>query len=124
MTPIPAAVVEARVRAALRRVVDPEAGLNIVDLGLVHRVEATPDRGVVVTMTMTRATHPMTGMIVGDVHDEVHAVQPGLPLTVDLVWDPPWTPDRLGADALRGCTRPARRVDPSGHDDCPDGGCP
>ncbi len=46
------------IRAALRRVVDPEAGVNIVDLGLVYRIEAGPDR-VVVEMTMTSPACPM-----------------------------------------------------------------
>lgn len=84
---------------ALRRVVDPEAGLNVVDLGLVYGVEAGPS-GVAVRMTMTSAACPMAGMIVDDAFDELEAaLPPGTPVDVDLVWEPPWTPERLSADA-------------------------
>jgi metal-sulfur cluster biosynthetic enzyme len=83
------------VRDALSRVVDPEAGVNIVDLGLVYGIEVSPS-GVQVQMTMTSAACPMAEMIVDNVYAELAAVLPaGLPADVELVWDPPWTPDRM-----------------------------
>ena len=82
-------------REALRAVDDPEAGMNIVDLGLVYGVAAGAD-GVVVDLTMTSAACPMADMIVDQVRDAIVAELPeGTPVEVNLVWDPPWTPDKM-----------------------------
>jgi metal-sulfur cluster biosynthetic enzyme len=87
------------VREALRQVDDPEAGMNIVDLGLVYGVDVTPD-GVRVEMTMTTAACPMTDMIVEQARDVVAAIVPsGTSVDVQLVWDPPWTPDKMSGIA-------------------------
>jgi metal-sulfur cluster biosynthetic enzyme len=83
------------VREALRQVEDPEAGMNIVDLGLVYLVEAAPG-AVRVDMTMTTAACPMAEMIVGEAHDAIAAIVPAeTSVEVRLVWDPPWTPERM-----------------------------
>ena len=89
------AVNEDDVRDALSRVMDPEAGMNIVDLGLVYGIDVSP-QGVQVRLTMTSAACPMAEMIVDDVHAALQTVVPsGVPVEVDLVWDPPWTPERM-----------------------------
>ncbi|MEP7281507.1 MAG: metal-sulfur cluster assembly factor [Rubrivivax sp.] len=89
------AVNEDDVRDGLSRVMDPEAGMNIVDLGLVYGIEVTPE-GVHVLMTMTSAACPMAEMIVDDVHAQLAtALPPDTPVEVELVWDPPWTPERM-----------------------------
>ena len=83
------------VREALRQVEDPEAGMNIVDLGLVYAVEVGAG-GVRVDLTMTTAACPMADMIVEAARDVVHAIVPaGTTVDVQLVWDPPWTPDKM-----------------------------
>jgi metal-sulfur cluster biosynthetic enzyme len=83
------------VREALRRVDDPEAGMNIVDLGLVYGIDVAAD-AVHVDITMTTAACPMADMIVGQARDAVAAVvPPGTAVDVRLVWDPPWTPDKM-----------------------------
>lgn len=83
------------VREALRQVEDPEAGMNIVDLGLVYGVDVTHS-GVHVDLTMTTAACPMADMIVEQARDVITAiVPPGTAIDVQLVWDPPWTPDRM-----------------------------
>ena len=83
------------VREALRQVEDPEAGMNIVDLGLVYLIEVGA-RHVRVDMTMTTAACPMTDMIVEEARDAVAAIVPrGTVVDVRLVWDPPWTPDKM-----------------------------
>lgn len=83
------------VRDALSRVMDPEAGMNIVDLGLVYGIDIAPS-GVKVSLTMTSAACPMAEMIVDDAHGQlVAALPPGTPIDVELVWDPPWTPQRM-----------------------------
>jgi metal-sulfur cluster biosynthetic enzyme len=83
------------VREALRQVEDPEAGMNIVDLGLVYAVDVRA--GVVsVDLTMTTAACPMADMIVGQARDVIEAIVPeGTNVDVRLVWDPPWTPDKM-----------------------------
>ena len=83
------------VREARRQVEDPEAGMNIVDLGLVYGVEVAAG-AVHVDMTMTTAACPMADMIVDQARDAVAAiVPPETSVDVRLVWDPPWTPDRM-----------------------------
>jgi metal-sulfur cluster biosynthetic enzyme len=87
------------VREALRSVEDPEAGMNIVDLGLVYVIEVRPD-AVHIDLTMTTAACPMAEMIVDQAHDAVAAIVPeGTAVEVDLVWDPQWTPDKMSSIA-------------------------
>ena len=83
------------VREALRQVEDPEAGMNIIDLGLVYEI-GIAGNAVHVDMTMTTAACPMTEMIVDQVRDAIAAIVPeGTGVDVRLVWDPPWTPDKM-----------------------------
>jgi metal-sulfur cluster biosynthetic enzyme len=83
------------VRDALRNVMDPEAGMNIVDLGLVYGIQAGPEC-VHVQLTMTSAACPMADMIVDEVHAAIADLVPaGTRVDVELVWDPPWTPERM-----------------------------
>jgi metal-sulfur cluster biosynthetic enzyme len=84
---------------ALRSVDDPEAGMNIVELGLVYGVEATPPTANV-RMTMTSAACPLGDMLTGAVRDALRARFPELETVhVELVWDPPWTPERMSEEA-------------------------
>ncbi len=86
---------EEAVREALRSVDDPEAGMNIVDLGLVYTVEVGPGV-VIVELTMTTAACPMADMIMDQAYDAVSAiVAPDITVKIRLVWDPPWTPDKM-----------------------------
>jgi metal-sulfur cluster biosynthetic enzyme len=83
------------VREALRSVDDPEAGMNIVELGLVYAVEVD-EHGVRVDITMTTAACPMADMIMEQARAAIEAiVPPGTPIELELVWDPPWTPDKM-----------------------------
>jgi metal-sulfur cluster biosynthetic enzyme len=83
------------VRDALRDVVDPEVGLNIVDLGLVYGIETGADR-IAVRMTMTSPGCPMGEMILESAEIAVRAAAPAVPrIDIELVWDPPWTPDMM-----------------------------
>jgi metal-sulfur cluster biosynthetic enzyme len=85
------------VRDALSQVIDPEAGMNIVDLGLVYSIEVG-DAGVHVQMTMTSAACPMADMIVDDAHAALEAALPrNTPVEIEMVWDPPWTPERMSS---------------------------
>ena len=86
---------ESVVRDALCQVMDPEAGMNIVDLGLVYGIEVS-DAAVRIDLTMTSAACPMVELIVDEVGAAVSSVvAPDTSVEVALVWDPPWTPDRM-----------------------------
>ena len=96
MTPLPD---DDAVREALRQVEDPEAGMNVVELGLVYGIEVTAD-AVLIDITMTTAACPMAEVIVEQARDAVAAiVPPGTRVDVRLVWDPPWTPDKMSGIA-------------------------
>ncbi|HEX7271472.1 MAG TPA: metal-sulfur cluster assembly factor [Casimicrobiaceae bacterium] len=83
------------VREALRNVEDAEAGMNIVDLGLVYGVEVAAT-AVHVEMTMTTAACPIAETIVDQARSAIEAiVPPGTEVDVKVVWDPPWTPDKM-----------------------------
>jgi metal-sulfur cluster biosynthetic enzyme len=85
---------------ALRTVNDPEVGMNVVDLGLVYGV-AVEGADVRVALTMTSPACPLGDVIVENAAAAIRAAAPEA-RTVDiaLVWDPPWTPDRM-SDAAR-----------------------
>jgi metal-sulfur cluster biosynthetic enzyme len=84
---------------ALRAVIDPEAGMNIVELGLVYGVEATPGRARV-RMTLTSAACPLGDLLSDQVRDTLRARFPELEqVDVELVWEPPWTPERMSEEA-------------------------
>jgi metal-sulfur cluster biosynthetic enzyme len=90
---------KAPIETALRRVIDPELALTIIDVGLVHGVVVAKDE-VLVTVTMTSAACPVTDVILADVETELDDVLPaGMRIAVQLVWEPPWTAERLSARA-------------------------
>ncbi len=95
-----AAVREEAIREALRAVVDPEVGVNIVDLGLVYGVDIEPDR-VRVRMTMTSPACPMGEMITEEAEEILRRLLPAsLRSEVLLVFEPPWDPSMM-SDAAR-----------------------
>ena len=90
---------EPEVREALRSVEDPEAGMNIVDLGLVYAIVAEPGR-VRVEMTMTSPACPVGPYLVDEAAAAIRMLAAeGTEVRVDLVWEPPWTPERMSPQA-------------------------
>ncbi len=85
---------ERQVWHALGDVTDPEFPLSIVDLGMVYRVKITSDH-VLVTMTFTSIGCPAIDMLVADVREAVGALPGVATVDVEIVWDPPWTRDRI-----------------------------
>ncbi|WP_375475948.1 metal-sulfur cluster assembly factor [uncultured Jatrophihabitans sp.] len=88
---------------AMRDVVDPELGINVVDLGLVYDVsveDAEGGRVITIDMTLTSAACPLTDVI----EDQAHSALTGgpTPLATDIkinwVWLPPWGPDKITDD--------------------------
>lgn len=90
----PTIIDETTVRAALRQVVDPEIDCNIVDLGLVYGI-AIDGAKVTVTMTLTTRGCPMHESIAWGVKCALLNLEGVEDVDVQIVWDPPWTPDRL-----------------------------
>jgi metal-sulfur cluster biosynthetic enzyme len=89
-----------QIEEALRSVIDPELGINIVELGLVYGIDVT-DGGVRVTMTMTTPACPLGESLADQAEAAiVQNVQGVRPVSVDLVWDPPWHPSMM-SDAAR-----------------------
>lgn len=83
------------IRDTLRKVVDPEIGANIVDLGLVYRIELN-ERSLLVEMTMTSPACPMGDLIVDDAHAELDRVLPtDVSVNIQVVWEPPWNPSMM-----------------------------
>jgi metal-sulfur cluster biosynthetic enzyme len=88
------------VMMAIATVIDPEAGMSIVDLGLVYGVDIDGDR-VEVTMTMTTPTCPVGDYLADAVRNAVLDAHPQwAEVAVAVTFDPPWTPDRM-SDAAR-----------------------
>jgi metal-sulfur cluster biosynthetic enzyme len=84
---------------ALRGVDDPEAGMNVVDLGLVYAVRIDAD-GIAVDMTMTTPACPVSEMLVEQARGAVAAIAPaGTRVQVNLVWDPVWNPSMMSGTA-------------------------
>src|SRR5579859_3192121 len=82
----------------LREVFDPEIPVNIVDLGLVYEIAIQPER-VDVKMTLTALGCPMAGEVMADVRDHLLEIEGIKEAGVELVYDPPWTPERMSEDA-------------------------
>ena len=84
---------------ALRDVIDPELGINVVDLGLVYDVEAS-DGDVSVRMTMTTPACPLGESLSGAAEAAIRRRMPGVrSVRVDLVWDPAWNPSMMSGAA-------------------------
>ena len=90
------------VMEAMKDVVDPELGINVVDLGLVYGVTLDDDNTAVIDMTLTSAACPLTDVI----EDQANSALDGLTngVTINWVWMPPWGPDKItdeGREQLR-----------------------
>ncbi|MDP3438431.1 MAG: metal-sulfur cluster assembly factor [Azonexus sp.] len=89
----------AQIRNALRAVVDPEVGLNIIELGLVYEVEVTPAE-VKVLLTMTSPACPLSDLIIADAESALQEVlDPAIQVMIELVWSPPWEPSMMSDKA-------------------------
>ena len=91
------AALRAPIVRALRRVIDPEVAMSIVDVGLIYQVTAAEGR-VHVLMTMTSAACPAADAIMDDVERELdRVVPPEQKIELELCWEPPWDPSMISA---------------------------
>jgi metal-sulfur cluster biosynthetic enzyme len=95
MTGTAAEAVGEYVTNALRVVIDPELGFNIVDLGLIYCVAVSDDGAVRIAMTTTTRGCPATDYLTGDVREAAGMVPGVASVDVTLVYDPPWRPDMM-----------------------------
>lgn len=96
-----------QVRQSLTNCMDPEVPLNIVEMGLIYGIDITPSNDVNIKMTMTTQGCPLHQTLVADVTRYVKKVPGVNNVKVDIVWDPPWTIDKMSEAAkakLRGFT--------------------
>ena len=87
-------ITKERVLASIETVTDPELGINVVDLGLIYNV-LIEDAKISVDMTLTSPGCPMAAMIASDVELAIREAFETMDVEVSIVWDPPWTPERL-----------------------------
>lgn len=84
-----------KVIEALKTVYDPEIPVNIYDLGLIYDIEITDDAEVYIQMTLTTPGCPVAQSFPGWVEDAVRGAEGINEATVELVWDPPWSQERM-----------------------------
>ena len=85
--------------AALKSVYDPEIPADIYELGLIYKVDIEDDRTVKIDMTLTAPGCPVAGEMPGWVQNAVAGVEGVMDVEVDMVFDPPWTPERMSEEA-------------------------
>ena len=84
---------------ALKKCMDPEVPLSVVDLGLIYGVDINDNNDVNIRMTMTTRGCPLHETLVGDVKRYLGKVDGIGNINVEIVWDPPWSSDRMAPDA-------------------------
>ena len=92
----PAGLADDDILEALRDVVDPELGVNVVDLGLVYGVNLDQDRTLTIDMTLTSAACPLTDVIEEQTADALEGLVADF--RINWVWLPPWGPDKITED--------------------------
>jgi len=88
-------VTQEEVYSALRKCMDPEIPVNIVDLGLIYDVKVKPENDVDIKMTMTTRGCPLHDTLVSDVKRYVGKINGIRAIDVEIVWDPPWNIDKM-----------------------------
>jgi metal-sulfur cluster biosynthetic enzyme len=89
------AVTEDQVYSALRKCMDPEIPVNVVDLGLVYGIYVNPKNNVDIKMTMTTRGCPLHDTLVSDVKRYVSKINGIGNINVEIVWDPPWSIEKM-----------------------------
>ena len=89
---------EEEVWNALREVADPEIGVNVVDLGLIYEVRVNNGNEIYVKMTVTAPVCPLINVIPAQVEEQLKEIEGVQKVTVQVTFDPPWTPDRMSKE--------------------------
>lgn len=94
-----------KVYEQLKRVMDPELNINVVDLGLIYKVDFPEEGEVHVTMTLTTPGCPLHDSIVSGVKYSLLDIEEISNVDVNLVWEPAWTPEKMTPEGLRALGR-------------------
>lgn len=86
---------------SLKQCMDPEIPINVVDMGLIYGVNVSDDNKVDVKMTMTTRGCPLHDTLVNDVKRYVNKVSGVSSVNVEIVWDPPWTPEKMSEEGKK-----------------------
>jgi metal-sulfur cluster biosynthetic enzyme len=85
----------------LREIIDPELGINLVDLGLIYEVKVEKKGHVEVKMTLTSIGCPLAGFFAMQVEEKVKSVKGVKEAHVHVVWEPAWTPEMMSKEAKK-----------------------
>ncbi len=86
---------EAEVVEVLKTIRDPELPVNIWEMGLIYGIDVSPGDTVTITMTLTTPACPVAESLPPEIEAKVRAIHGVKECRVELVWEPPWTPDRM-----------------------------
>lgn len=92
-------ILESSIVTTLKMIFDPEIPVNIYELGLIYKIDIDEYNNVEITMTLTSPNCPMADDLIQEVRDKVKAIEKVSKVTIDLVFDPPWTQDMLSDEA-------------------------
>lgn len=90
---------KAQIVETIRTIYDPEIPVNIYELGLIYDFKVDPEGNVGVDMTLTSPACPVAGSLVAEVETRVAAIEGVKKVTVELVWEPPWSPEKMSEAA-------------------------
>ena len=93
-------LIEGKVIEALKQIYDPEIPVNIYELGLIYEIDVKDDDTVHIKMTLTAPACPVAGSLPGQVEQQVESVPEVKSASVELVWEPPWSRERMSEAAL------------------------
>ncbi len=94
-----AQALEAQIIEVVQTVYDPEIPVNIYELGLIYNLDVTAEGVVDVKMTLTSPACPVAGSLPGEVENRIRSVDGVTDVTLELVWEPPWSPDLMSESA-------------------------
>lgn len=97
--PIERKLLYGKIIGALKTVYDPEIPIDIFELGLIYHIEISPENAAVIRMTLTAPGCPVAGQLVEEVENKVENIPEIREARVDLVWEPPWTRERMSEAA-------------------------
>src|SRR5438270_13311367 len=95
LTPIEKKLLEGQVIKAIRSIYDPEIPINIWELGLIYSIDVDDTAAIKIKMTLTAPACPVAGSLPIEVEKRVEAIPDVRSAEVELVWEPPWTKDRM-----------------------------
>ena len=97
--PISNAILENKVIEMLQTCFDPEIPVNIYELGLVYGIEVSDKNEVTVKMTLTSPMCPVAGSLPPEIEGKIKTIEGVAAAKVEVVWDPPWTPEKMSEAA-------------------------